>query len=320
MTTPGQSKERGLGGEPVELACYMYKWSTRGTASRHYNERPFGSDKWEQEWGVSPKVSMPPAPPVKSVTNMEKFKDIVTSSVKSHLAGLDDTSLLVNMESRPSPDELANPSTAGVFTIPVCISRHNWNNGIRDFNNLDKLSPLTSKKNLPCSCGYWGDETEKVWKDIGIWNNSPSYYRMELCPAQRRTRMEDPLEKYVNECRLDTRKSGLTRKTGKDGMCDLVVATLEELRSQGFDEELPSDLRDQIWCRVRNGLFPDSACKKIPIDKPFNKILDNKVHRQKSIESEGSRILRTEEQISDKLFEIGSGLKDFSGSRVDPVE
>lgn len=242
--------------------------------------------------------------------------------MRTHLAGLGDTSLMVDMESRPSPDDLANPSTAGVFNVPVCISRHNWNNGIRNFNNLDKLSSLTSKKNLPCSCGFWGDETEQVWKDIGIWD-SHSYYRKELCPAQAKTHMKDPLEKYVNECRLDTRRSGLIHKIGKDGICDVVTATLEQLRSRGFDEELPPYVRDLIWCRVENGLFRDSTCKKVPTDGPFAEILealDSEVYVHKTAEPENVKWLKAEEKISDELFEIGFGLEELFGSAVDPVE
>lgn len=239
--------------------------------------------------------------------------------MKSHLADILPT---VDMKSRLNPDDLANPSTAGVFTVPVCISRHNWNNGIRDFNNLDKLSPLTTKKNLPCSCGFWGDETEQVWRDIGIWDTNLSYYRRELCPAQRKTHMKDPLEKYVNECRLDTRKSGLVRKIGRDGLCDIVMATLEELRAQGIDEELPSYIRDLIWCRVQNGLFPDSTCKGVPTDTPFSRILeelDDKVYVRRNSRSEATQRLKTEEKIADGLLKIGSELEEIFGPALGPV-
>lgn len=244
-----------------------------------------------------------------------KLQDVITSSVKSHLAGLQNASPTANMESRPSPDDLANPSAAGVFTVPVCISRHNWNSGIRDFSHFDKLNPWSSKKNLPCSCGFWGDETEQVWRDMGIWDINLSYYRKDLCPAQRNRHMTDPLEKYVNECRLDTRKNGLIRKIGRDGMCDIVMATLEVLRAQGIDEELPGYIRDLIWCRVQNGLFPDSACEGVPVDTPFSKILeelDNRVYVRKNAELETIERLKAE-GAADELFLIGLELEEIFG-------
>lgn len=136
--------------------------------------------------------------------------------------------------------------------------------------------------------------------------------------------MTDPLEKYVNECRLDTRKSGLIRKTGRDGLCDIVMATLEELRAQGIDEELPSNIRDLIWCRVQNGLFLNSACKGVPVDTPFSKILeelDSKVYVRKNSELEATERLKVEEKIADELFELGFELENISGpSSLDPPE
>lgn len=228
---------------------------------------------------------------------------------------------MVNIESRPSPDDLADPSATGVFTVPVCISRHNWNSGLRDFNNFDKLTPWTSKKNLPCSCGFWGDETEQVWRDMGIWDINLSYYRKELCPAQRRRHMTDPLEKYVNECRLDTRKNGLIRKVGRDGLCDIVMATLEVLRAQGIDEELPKDIRDLIWCRVQNGLFPDSACQEVPVDTPFSRILeelDDKVYKRRNAELETIEVEKVKaERVADELFGIGLELEEIFGPPAD---
>lgn len=133
--------------------------------------------------------------------------------------------------------------------------------------------------------------------------------------------MTDPLEKYVNECRLDTRKNGLIRKVGRDGLCDIVMATLEVLRAQGIDEELPEDIRDLIWCRVQNGLFPDSACQEVPVDTPFSRILeelDDKVYIRRNAEPETTEIERLKaERVADELFGIGLELEEIFGPPVD---
>lgn len=132
----------------------------------------------------------------------------------------------------------------------------------------------------------------------------------------------DELEKYVNSCRLETRKAGVGYKLGKDGMCPLVSDLLETLLELGFSEKLTRECSEMIWCRVQNGLLPDKACKKVPTDTPFSTILeqlDNKVIRQPAV-PEAIKKMKGSKDIADGLYSMSLTLGLVNEVSAEDVE
>ncbi|RPA98528.1 hypothetical protein L873DRAFT_1844226 [Choiromyces venosus 120613-1] len=257
--TAEEAARRGIGNsrDGGELACYMYKWAARGRTPRHHNEAPFGSDEWEQ-WGVS-------------------SADIITSSVRAHLLQLEDYELAkpLSAGTLQTAKSIAQPDTAGVFTIPVCVSRHSINAPIESFSLLSELNPHSGSKHLPCDCGFWGEDTERVWRDVGLWNQDPDHYRVTLCPRQTSSHTDDPLEKFVSGCRLGTKKSAGIRRFGTDSRCGVITWLLSELKKRGVPAELPEPLRLAIWCRIDKGWWSRlHECKGVTADTPWGSILD----------------------------------------------
>ncbi|KAG0137830.1 hypothetical protein HOY82DRAFT_666764 [Tuber indicum] len=257
--TADEAATHGIGNsqDAGELACYMYKWTARGRAARHHNEVPFGSQEWE-EWGVS-------------------SADIITSSVRAHLLGLEPYELAdpLGAGTLDGAKSIAQPDTPGVFTIPVCVSRHNSNAPIDSFTIVSELNPYSSSKHLPCDCGYWGEDTEGVWRDAGLWDQNPEHYRIGLCPRQIGSHTDDQLQKWVAGCRLGTKESGLIRRFGRDSRCGVVTWLLHELKIRGVPADLPEPLRLAIWCRVSKGWWSRlNECKDFTANTPWGTILD----------------------------------------------
>lgn len=259
--TAEEGRGRGLGDAPGELTCYMYKWATRGRTARHHNEAPFGSDEWEYNWDISP-------------------KDVITSSVRAHLMGITDYDLAepLTTGALESAAGISDPTTPGVFTVPVCIMRHNMNAPIEPFTLGSELNSDSPSKHLPCSCGYWGDETEQVWRDVGLWDLHPEEYRKSLCPRQLRALTTDPLEKFISNCRLGTKKSpgspSGSRRFGRDSRCRVISWLFEQLKVKGVPQELPESLHLAIWCRINKGWWSDlTTCRGVDSDTPYSDIL-----------------------------------------------
>jgi len=247
----------GNGHDGGELACYMYKWAARGKSSRHHNEAPFGSEEWE-EWGVS-------------------SADIITSSVRSYLLELESYEIVdpLGAGTLQTAGAIGQADTPGVFTVPVCISRHNLNAPIESFTFLSELNPFSPSKHLPCDCGYWGEDTEKVWRDAGLWDAEPEHYRLTLCPRQTNSHTNDRLEKWVAECRLGTKKFGYRRRFGTDPRCGVVTWLLSELKRRGIPAQLPESVRLGIWCRINKGWWSRlGECKEVTANTPWGTILD----------------------------------------------
>jgi len=247
----------GNGRDGGELACYMYKWAARGKASRHHNEVPFGSEEWE-EWGVT-------------------SAEIITSSVRSYLLGLESYEIAdpLSAGTMQTAKAIGHADTAGVFTVPVCVSRHNLNAPIESFTLLSEWNPHSPSKHLPCDCGYWGEDTEKVWRETGLWDVEPEHYRMTLCPRQTSSHTNERLEKWVAECRLGTKKSGGIRRFGTDSRCGIVTWLLSELKRRRVPAQLPEPVRLAIWCRINKGWWSRlGECKEVTANTPWGSILD----------------------------------------------
>lgn len=208
------------------------------------------------------------APLVKYI-NFLSYKDIIYSSVKTHLAtNLNDvyppSVNLTNLESPSTDDDLWSSRSAGTFSIPVCISTHNWMAPVEPvFDITCDTNPHCRKKNLPCNCGPWGKDTEQLWKETGLWTHKAarSEYKKLLCPRQIEEKIEDPLEKFVAYCRLGVRRTGLggiIKRTGKHALCDTVIEAIETQEDPDLGT-ISSDLRTRLECAA--GLIKEKYCR-----------------------------------------------------------
>ncbi|KAI5851429.1 hypothetical protein DFP73DRAFT_537127 [Morchella snyderi] len=194
--------------------CYLYRWNDRGIIMTHTVEDPFGfNDLAADPWNL-------------------KTADIISSSFWSHVMGLKDVQLASNLSilnDGPTVQQAADPQTPGLFTVPICLSSYNWNSPTTKDGLLDDLNVNGPRKAIPCYCGNLGKDTTSVWQAMGITGTvATKEYVKTVCPAQIGVKMRDWLERYVAYCRLGIRKGALgIVKTGKDGMCDLVIHELE---------------------------------------------------------------------------------------------
>ncbi|PWW74729.1 hypothetical protein C7212DRAFT_346241 [Tuber magnatum] len=302
--TPAEAAKHGIGNghDGGELACYMYKWAARGKRRRHHNEAPFGSEEWEK-WGVT-------------------SADIITSSVRSYLMELEAYEIVnpMNAGTLRTAKSIAKPDTPGIFTVPVCVSRHNMNAPIESFSVLSELNPHSSYKHLPCDCGFWGEDTEVVWRDLGIWDQFPEHYRLNLCPRQMNLYTNDALERWVSGCRLSTKKSGGVRRFGRDSRCGVVTWLLSELKKRGVPAELPEPLRLAIWCRINKGWWSRlRECRDVTANAPWGSVIEelDGVVRRVGEENLGNELTESEfwkqidetepvEELLMKPFGLGS--------------
>ncbi|KAL7269625.1 hypothetical protein RUND412_007699 [Rhizina undulata] len=224
--------------------CYMYNWKDKSSiVISHRNNRPKSSEDW---------IRLP------FKVNTE---DIIKSSVATYLQGksLSDENPKVQLATVPS--DLYDPTSARTFTVPVCMSKYNWNTPITKHDPFCATDPQCIQKNLPCNCGIWGEDTESVWQDLSIWTGNKFHgeYSKNLCPRQIKRNILDPLERYVALCRLNVRRvgdknreKGLIKLAGKDKHCDTIIAAL---KSQGNPDVsmLDPEMKVSLLCQVTNG-------------------------------------------------------------------
>lgn len=124
-------------------------------------------------------------------------------------------------------------------------------------------NPYCRKKNLPCNCGPWGKDTQKLWKETGLWTHKDARneYKKQLCPRQIEEKIEDPLEKFVAYCRLEVRKTGLggiIKRTGKHPLCDAITEAIETQGDPSLGT-ISRDLRIRLECAA--GVMKEKHCK-----------------------------------------------------------
>ena len=234
----------------------MYRWSDRGTQLDWHNERPYGKEVWsEAPWEID-------------------IADIIKSSVLGAKA---------NSTSTPNSDLLdptkfaksLDPATPGLFTIPVCFSAHPWSTVVDGHTRPNKwmhnVDMLNSIKALPCNCGPWGRDTEKVWREIGIWKDSkPKKFAAMTCINcgwQIRDKIRDKLERYVAFCRIDTHAipNGRIRWKGKQPDCDTVTKLLDEsgMPPEELKVKRPETYRAlTCWARLERQTKRKSGCER----------------------------------------------------------
>ncbi|KAH0609857.1 uncharacterized protein H6S33_012403 [Morchella sextelata] len=241
--------------------CYIYKWNNRGWAPSWRNDKLFGADVIDDEpWNV-------------------KITDIITSSVQAYIHGIREITPTYSLTAgifrslrSDNVGSLWDPTTPGMFTVPVCFSTHNWATVIDGYrfpiNGHIDAQPRNSVKNLPCNCGPWGKDTEQVWKEVGLWNLDPNDrwfndYTTSKCGYQIYDKIEDPLEKYVAYCRV---KVGTTwnfriRSAGEHWNCPMVLNAIKKL---GYPDvmdmkENDPDVYQALWCHA---IHPGSSRKE----------------------------------------------------------
>ncbi|KAG0136802.1 hypothetical protein HOY82DRAFT_32985 [Tuber indicum] len=230
-----------------DYACYMYRWSERNFDHMSRSKEPKGMDKLDE-----------------SPFNITA-KDIITSSVLSQLQGLkrgESGNTLSNIL-KTTPDglsSLAEPSFPGIFHLPICFSLHNWNTQVTGWNALCDTDRSCPAKNFPCFCGSWGQDTESVWKGMGVGQDKKrSHYVEQLCPRQISRKIADPLEKYMAYCALGvrfnsctTRVNGILGFPGKDKYCVLFKSVME-LKGYESIEDMDPEIKFALTCKVKKG-------------------------------------------------------------------
>lgn len=157
-------------------------------------------------------------------------------------------------------ESLQDASTPGLFHIPVCFSRYNWNTQTSGFNTFCDTDSDCVAKSFPCDCGPWGADTESVWRKMGVWGSKKhDFYARDLCPKQIQNKIEDPLERYASYCRLGirrnspwTRVDGLRKFQGKDKYCEPILCTVE-MQGAAAAAELNPEVAFSCMCKVKKG-------------------------------------------------------------------
>lgn len=266
--------------------CYLYKWNDRGWAPSWRNEKIFGSNVIDEEpWNV-------------------EVTDIIKSSVGSYTNGLRDkapsaglaTGIFNSLGNDHAVESLWDAATPGIFTIPVCFSTYNWATVIDGYrfpqNGLFDTQPRNSIKNLPCNCGPWGKDTEKVWKEIGIWDTDVKHrkyfgdYTAGKCGYQIYDKIKDPVERYVAYCRVNvhTTLNFRIRHEGKHWQCDIIIAIIEQFKYPSVHEMDP-EVYHAIYCKVAFMGSSRKDCKGY--EEPLGVILNRMGKNPPRVEIEG---------------------------------
>ncbi|CUS12656.1 unnamed protein product [Tuber aestivum] len=248
-------------------ACYMYRWSERDLSYLSHNKSPKGMEKWDEPpFNISAEVSSATfLSLVHLLTGNYHPQNIITSSVQSLLQELG------RGEGRGSLDEilkategglisLGDPSIPGLFRLPVCFSRYNWNAQVTGWGILSDTDPNCPAKNFPCHCGPWGLETESVWREMGVGQGKKrGNYAQNLCPRQISRKVEDPVERYMAYCALDIRRNTFTTRvngpfkySGKDKYC-VVFQGIIELKGYESIEDMDPEVKFAFACKIKKG-------------------------------------------------------------------
>jgi hypothetical protein len=233
-------------GPTPERVCYLYRWNDRGGAPAHHNEEPWGLGK---------------------LSDMEiSTEDIIRSSVLANRHGfgsdqglevLRDTALLAW---GPTAEFISDPSTPGMFSLPVCNTPYNWNGQTNGYTIHDDTNPWSARKSMPCYCGSLGNETQQVWSAmrLDISKMKGEYLRM-LCPRQIGKKIKSPLERWIARCRLGIRKKGIVHLIGKELLCDVVIS---QLKKRGITEigQLSEEESTGLICKIRQ--TAEAKCKR----------------------------------------------------------
>ena len=177
-----------------------------------------------------------------------------------------------------------NPSTAGVFTIPVCLAPKNWNTQTKDYWIGNDLNPYASVKALPCYCGDLGEDTSQIWQEMGLMSSGaqPTYTHTN-CPNQFKKRLSDWLERYVAMCNMNIHKANVGKKikSGKHPLCDLVKHELQKTGVQTITE-LDKEVRYAFECKIKRKKR-SKKCKKYsrtPISSIWDETKDAILERE----------------------------------------
>jgi len=193
------------------------------------------------------------------------MQDIIVSSVLSQLQGLrpgeSAGSLSDILEATADGfSTLDNPRLPGVFHLPICFSRQNWNTQVTGWGTLCDTDPHCPAKNFPCICGAWGLETDFVWRGMGVGQDEKrSNYAQHLCPRQISRKVDDPLERYMAYCALDirrtsptTRVNGIIKYAGKDKYCSVFQGIIA-LKGYKSIEDVEPEVKFAFTCKIKKG-------------------------------------------------------------------
>lgn len=220
-----------------ETVCYLYRWVDRGMAPSHHVEEPWG---WEQLQNFDASV-----------------EDIIKSSFLTHRHtyggesdAFDSLSSAPSLSWGPSAEFITDPTTPGMFSIPVCNTPYNWNGPTHGYSYNDDTNLWSSRKSLPCYCGSLGNETQMVWAAMRLdISGKRREYMTMLCPRQIDNKIKNPLERYVAKCRLGIKKKAGINFMKQDHLCDVLI---DELEARGIEEigQVSKEETEVLMCKV----------------------------------------------------------------------
>jgi len=236
----------------------------------HHNEEPFGLKELAgPPWDIN-------------------IQDIITSSFFSKIDKKGNAQLADNsadfINSGLGGNTVLNPSTAGVFTVPVCLAPKNWNTQTEGYWIGNDINPYASVKALPCYCGNLGEDTSQIWQETGLMSSGAQRtYTHTNCPNQFKKRLSDWLERYVAMCNMNIHKAkvGKKIKSGKHPLCDLVKHELQRTGVQTITE-LDQEVRYAFECKIKRKK-KSKKCKKYyrsPISSVWDETKDAILDRE----------------------------------------
>lgn len=239
-----------------ELVCYLYRWADRGMAPAHHLEEP---------WGHEQLASLDTTP-----------EDIIKSSflTQRHTpaeAVVDELPTVQSLAWGPGVDFITDPTTPGLFSLPVCNTPYNWNGPTNGYTYSDDLNPWSARKSLPCYCGALGNETQRVWAAmrLGAAGKRREYLTM-LCPRQIENKIKNPLERYLALCGLGVKKNAVgVHLMETDQLCAVLR---DELESRGVAaiEQLSKEQTAVLLCKVHQKAGRKcSKFRKTPISEAW---------------------------------------------------
>lgn len=237
-----------------ELVCYLYRWADRGMAIRHHVEEPWGCEKLAS-------LDTTPADIIKS--------SFLTQRHTPAEAAVDELPTVQSLAWGPGADFITDPTTPGLFSLPVCSTPYNWNGPTNGYTYSDDLNPWSARKSLPCYCGALGNETQRVWAAmrLGTAGKRREYLTM-LCPRQIENKIKNPLERYLALCGLGVTRNALgVHLMEPDKLCAVLR---DELESRGVAaiEQLTKEQTSVLLCKVHQKA--DRKCsrfRKTPISE-----------------------------------------------------
>jgi hypothetical protein len=240
-----------------EKVCYLYRWSDRHMAPAHHIEDPWGHDKLST-------FDLAPADIIIS-SYLASSQSLLGSEPSSHLGDA------ATLAWGPDASFATDPTTPGMFTLPVCDTPYNWNGQTAGYSISDDTNPYSARKSLPCYCGPLGNETRAVWAAMRLDVSARrKEYLENLCPRQIDAKLDSELERFVAKCRLGVKALGLGggHWAVLEPLCEVVIRELERRGVRGIGD-LEQGVEEVMLCKILRKGKKCAGVKDTPISEAW---------------------------------------------------